>query len=156
MQNFEGTTKSIMVFLKKACVHCEVANHNPFPRFQELRGKLEHDQWRSYADVPFLYATKEIQSDPVNANTGGRESVLIMGVSVLVLSGLCYLSQKYKFYSKNTLKKLNEDISIVKLNISNLHKAVITWNKSTDTQNQLSIYYLFKTVLCILTRMMPE
>ena len=43
MQNFGRKTKSIMVFLKKAYVHCEGANHNPFPRYQELSWKLEHD-----------------------------------------------------------------------------------------------------------------
>ena len=36
---------------------------------------------------------------------GAIESVLIMGVSILVLSGSCYESKKYKFCLKNTIKK---------------------------------------------------
>ena len=38
---------------------------------------------------------------------------------------------------------MKEDISIVKLNISNLHKTVIPWIDHTETlENRSSIYYL--------------
>ena len=38
---------------------------------------------------------------------------------------------------------MKEDISIVKLNLSNLHKTVISWIKYTETlKNRSSIYYL--------------
>ena len=42
----------------------------------------------------------------------------------------------------NTIKEIKEDISIVKLNIANLHKAIILQNKSIDTlKNCSSTYY---------------
>ena len=59
-------------------------------------------------------------------DTGGRGSVLIMGVGDVIKV------KNTSFIWKKT-EEIKEDISIVKLNISNLHKAVIT-----------------------LTRMMPE
>ena len=41
------------------------------------------------------------------------------------------------------MKEMKEDISIVKLNISNLHKTVIPWINHTETlKNRSSIYYL--------------
>ena len=56
---------------------------------------------------------------------------------------------------KHTIvKEIKEDISIVKLNISNLHKAVIMWNKSLITRPYIT--YSKSSVLYILTRMMPE
>ena len=43
-----------------------------------------------------------------------------------------------------------EDISLVKVNISNLHKTVFSLIKSTKTlKNRSSIYFLIKTVLCM-------
>ena len=66
-----------------------------------------------------LYAAKEIQSNPVNMDTGGRGSVLIMGVGDVIKV------KNTSFIWKKT-EEIKEDISIVKLNISNLHKAVIT------------------------------
>ena len=66
------------------------------------------------------------------------------------------------FKSKNLLlleqntEEIEEDISIVKLNISNLHKAFIPRLKSTETlKNRSLIYYLIKTVLCT-TRLIPK
>ena len=53
------------------------------------------------------------------------------GGTVSVLSGSCYLSKKKTLLPN--LKEIKEDISIVKLNLSNFHKAVITWLKSTET-----------------------
>ena len=48
------------------------------------------------------------------------------------------------------MQGIKEDITIVKCNISTLHKAVIPRTKSTETlKNRSSIYFLIKTVLCI-------
>ena len=64
-----------------------------------------------------------LQSNPVNTDTEGAiESVRINGVSLL--SGSCYQSQKTPFINTNTLKEIKEDISIVKLNICNLHMQI--------------------------------
>ena len=66
------------------------------------------------------------------------------------------------FKSKNLLlleqntEEIEEDISIVKLNISNLHKAFIPRLKSPETlKNWSLIDYLIKTVLCT-TRLFPK
>ena len=66
------------------------------------------------------------------------------------------------FKSKNLLlleqntEEIEEDIIIVKLNISNLHKAFIPRLKSTETlKNRSLICYLIKTVLCT-TRLFPK
>ena len=55
------------------------------------------------------------------------------------------------------IKGIKEDTSIVKLNISKLHKAVILWTKSTETHIFILYYnyYLIKTVLCII-HVMPK
>ena len=50
------------------------------------------------------------------------------------------------YYAKKK-KEIKEDISIVKLHMSNLHKAFIPRTNSTET--------IIKTVLCI-TRLMPK
>ena len=66
------------------------------------------------------------------------------------------------FKSKNLLlleqntEEIEEDISIVKLNISNLHNTFIPRLKSAETLKDCSvIYYLIKTVLCT-TRLIPK
>ena len=85
-----------------------------------------------------------MQSNPVNTNSDeGIERVLINGVSVL--SGSCYSSKTVKkkpnIRTKNQMKEMKEDISIVKLNISNLHKTIIPRIKHTETlKNRSSIY----------------
>lgn len=69
------------------------------------------------------------------------ESVGINRVSVL--SGLCYLSQKDTFYLNKTPKNFHiQDNSIVKCNISSLHKAVILWTHVHGNTQKLSIYRL--------------
>lgn len=51
-------------------------------------------------------------------------------------------------------KEIKHDISVVKLNIANLHKAVFRRTKSTETLKNCSlIYYLIKSVLCITHRL---
>ena len=63
-------------------------------------------------------------------------------VRVFVLSTSCYWGQKYIFFFEQNTKEIKEDISIVKLNISNLHKAIILQEKFTETiKNRSSVYY---------------
>ena len=66
-------------------------------------------------------------------------SVLTLGVSVL--SGSCYYSQKTLLLEQNT-KEIKGDISIVKLDFSDLHKAVITRLKSTEISKNRSFMVL--------------
>ena len=66
-------------------------------------------------------------------NTGTEEtigSVRINWVSLLSMS--YYLSKKTPFLEQNT-KEIKEGTSIVKLNTSSLHKAIIPWLKCTET-----------------------
>ena len=51
------------------------------------------------------------------------------------------------------IKEIKEDISIVKLNISKLYKAVISWTTSTEPCFYILLIKLFKTVLCIIPAM---
>ena len=66
-----------------------------------------------------------LQSSPINMDSEkATESVGINRACVLI-SGSCYLSQKDPFYLNKTPKDYNiQDNSIVKFNISSLHKAV--------------------------------
>ena len=64
----------------------------------------------------------------------------LTGPGVSVLSGSCYLSKKKTLLPNH--KEIKEDISIVKLNFSNFHKAVITWLKSTETLKNPLIFML--------------
>lgn len=78
----------------------------------------------------------KVQSNHVNTYTQGTiESPYFM----------LFLSQKHHLLEQNC-KEIKEHISIVKLKISNLHKAVIPRTKFTrETLKTLSfIYYLFK------------
>ena len=78
-----------------------------------------------------------IQSNPVKKDTeGATESVRINGVSVW--SGSCYENKKDTFY----WYKIKEDISIVKLNISNLYKAIIYRSKSTESDSKIVHVYI--------------
>ena len=72
----------------------------------------------------------QLQSKPINRDIQGAiESVCINRVSILSMS--CCLSQKNPFIGTKKLK--TEDISILKLKLSNHNKAVILWTKSTET-----------------------
>ena len=83
---------------------------------------------------------KYIQSNPVNTDTkGAKESIRINGVSVLSRS--CYENKKDPFYGTNIEGK-KEDISIVKLNISNLHKAIISRTKPTESDSKIVHLYI--------------
>ena len=65
------------------------------------------------------------------------------------------MSKRHLLLVQNT-KEIQEDISIFKLNISNLNKAVISRTQFTETlKNRSSLYYLIKTVFCI-THVMPK
>ena len=80
-----------------------------------------------------------MQSNSVNTNTDEAiERVLINDVS-------CYSSKTVKkspiLEKKNQTKEMKEDISMDKLNISNLHKTIIPRIKHTETlKNRSSIY----------------
>ena len=79
-----------------------------------------------------------MQSNSVNTNTDEAiERVLINDVSR-------YSSKTVKkslILEKNQMKEMKVDISIVKLNISNLHKTIIPRIKHTETlKNRSSIY----------------
>ena len=56
------------------------------------------------------------------------------------------------------MKEMKDDISIVKLNISNLHKTVIPWIKHTKTlknRSYILLLIIIKSVICI-TRLMRK
>ena len=56
-------------------------------------------------------------------------------------------SKIHILFEQNT-KEIKEDISIVKLKITNLHKAIILQDKFTETlKNRSSVYYSIKIVL---------
>ena len=68
---------------------------------------------------------------PLIDTEGITEGVRINGMSVL--SGSYYWSKKKTFLLEQNHKGIKEDISIVELKL-NLHKAVITRRKSTETE----------------------
>ena len=64
------------------------------------------------------------------------------GGAIESVSGSC--SQKDTFYENTKYREIKEDTGIIKLNISNLQKAVFSQTKSTPKplKNRSSIYYL--------------
>ena len=72
------------------------------------------------------------------------KAIEIVGINrVSVLSGSCYLSQKGTFYLNKTPKNFNiQGNSVVKFNISSLHRAVILWTHVHGNTQKLPIYRL--------------
>ena len=108
-------------------MHYGAANHSPFPRFQEpIVGNLNMISFRvTQMSLCCMQQRKYSQT----------LLIWILGAGEVSLSWEWVMLLKSKIqvlFEKNT-EEIKEDISIVKLNISILHKAVIT-----------------------LTRMMPE
>ena len=63
---------------------------------------------------------------------------------------MLFKSKRHLLLERKMTKEIKHDISVVKLNIANLHKAVFRRTKSTETLKNCSlIYYLIKNVLCI-------
>ena len=87
-------------------------------------------------------------------DTGGNRKCPYLGSVYTYIKWLMFLKSKIQVLFEKHTKEIKEDISIVKLNISKLHKAVITWNKSIITHPY--IRYSKSSILCILTCMMPE
>ena len=76
---------------------------------------------------------EDIQSNLVNTDAEGTiESVHTKRIM------LFKLNKKHLLYEQNT-KGIKENISIVKLNTSNLHKTVIPRTKSTETLKRHSV-----------------
>ena len=154
MQNFGGKTKSIMVFLKKAYVHCGATNHSPFPRFQELIVGNLNMIVTELCKCPFAVCSwRKYCQIPINMDIGGRENggCLCHGGVCTCIKWVMLLKSKIQVLFEKHTKETKGDVSIVKLNISYLHKAIIMWNKSMDTQKSLVyiLYFLLKTVLCM-------
>ena len=82
-----------------------------------------------------------VQSNPVNTDTEGTiESVRINGVRIKRV--MLFKSTIKLLLDRNTLE-IKQGISIVKLNISNVHKAIITWTMSVETLKSSSfIHYI--------------
>ena len=70
---------------------------------------------------------------------GTVESIRINGVSVLTKRAVFIV--KKLLFSQNT-KEIKQDISMVVLNISNLHKAIILQTTSLDTLKILAMIFL--------------
>ena len=90
----------------------------------------------------YIEGLERLQRRLVNSDTEGAiESVRINGVSVL--SESCYLSQKTPLIKTNIMKEIKEDISIVKLNISNLQMQIRHSANQIDENNQKSLMFIF-------------
>ena len=71
---------------------------------------------------------------------GTVQSIRINGVSVST-KGAVFIVKKNFLFSQNT-KEIKQDISMVVLNISNLHKAIILLTMSFDTLKNLAMIFL--------------
>ena len=90
----------------------------------------------------YIEGLERLRRRLVNSDTEGAiESVRINGVSVL--SESCYLSQKTPFIKTNIMKEIKEDISILKLNISNLQMQIRHSANQIDENNQKSLMFIF-------------
>lgn len=81
---------------------------------------------------------RQAQANPANTDANGAIN------RVSILSGSCYVKIQLLF-EHNT----KEDISIVKLNISNLHKTVIPWARSRETLIAFLCHYVIKTAVLV-------
>ena len=83
-------------------------------------------------------------SNPINTGTEGIiESVRINRVSLLSMS--YYLKWKKLLLLEQNTKEIKEGTTIIKLNISSLHKAVIPWLKCMETLKNHS----FSCITCL-------
>ena len=85
-------------------------------------------------------------SNSINTGTEGTiESVRINWVSLLSMS--YYLSKKKLLLEQNT-EEIKESTSIIKLNTSSLHKAIIPWLKCTETLK----HHPFSCITCLIPK----
>ena len=99
---------------------------------------------------PYLILLKYKDEDYVHRRQKCSQTSLIRALKgperVSVLRGSCCQSKKKLLLEQNT-KEIKEDLSIVKLNFSNLHKAVITRLKCTETSKNGSFIVLLRGCL---------
>ena len=94
----------------------------------------------------------EFHGSPWNSITTSWNSVKLHGIPWNSMD-TPWNSMEFHGFPWNSMEVFHtgiEDISLVKVNISNLHKTVFSLIKSTKTlKNRSSIYFLIKTVLCM-------
>ena len=116
---------------------------NAYSRLLEVQNKTNLCAGQKYSHTMLTYRHWK----------GDRKSPYKQGKSITKV--MLWKSKRHLLLVQNT-KEIQEDISIFKLNISNLNKAVISRTQFTETlKNRSSLYYLIKTVFCI-THVMPK
>ena len=99
-------------------------------------------------------AEQETSAPPPKKNPGSAPGKCLYWQGVCIKQVMLIKSKRNLLLQQNS-KEIKQDISIINLNVSNHHKAVLPWTYSTETlKNHSFLYYLIKSILCM-TRFTP-